>query len=74
MRVRFVRARTFQTASSTGPSSRVFEIGDVVDLPEMHALMVVAAGDALDANTPAPTPPAAEPVTPRKRSSKHNTQ
>lgn len=46
MRVRFTKQFTIQAVGPAGPHKRVFEIGDVVELPDMHAQLVVARGDA----------------------------
>jgi hypothetical protein len=47
MLVKFVRERSFVSAGPDGPSQRVFEIGEVVDLPEMHARMEMMQGAAV---------------------------
>lgn len=46
MRVRMIREREIQGAGPMGPLTHVFEVGDVVDLPDMHAGMFLAGGDA----------------------------
>lgn len=46
MRVEIIRARSLQTVGPDGPSARLFTVGDVVDLPEIHARFFVANGDA----------------------------
>lgn len=46
MRVSFVKQSKFQTVGPAGPFVRVFAVGEVVDLPEMYARLVIAQGDA----------------------------
>lgn len=46
MKVQFIRERSFQAAGPQGPLTRVFAVGEVVDLPETHARMVIIQGDA----------------------------
>lgn len=46
-RVRMIREREIQGAGPMGPLTRTFVIGEVVDLPEIHALMFVGGGDAV---------------------------
>lgn len=46
MKVRMIRERSIQGAGPLGPMTRVFDIGEVVDLPDMHATMFLAGGDA----------------------------
>lgn len=76
MRVRFVKQHLLPAVGSTGPFTRVFEIGEVHDLPTIHAVTIIAQGDAVvDEGKPVPRkeaqdaePQAAKKVTPRKRS------
>jgi hypothetical protein len=56
VKVQFIRERSFQAAGSQGPLTRVFAIGEVVDLPEMHARMVIIQGDAKVASAKAEKP------------------
>lgn len=60
MRVEIVKERRLQAVGATGPFVRVFAIGDVIDLPEMHARSMIASGHARVAGKPVPTP--AKPV------------
>lgn len=46
MKVQFIKSSSFQTAGPQGPGVRIFAIGEVVDLPELHARMVLASGEA----------------------------
>lgn len=47
MRVEIVREAHMQAAGPLGPHTRVFSIGDVVDLPDMHAQLMIAKGEAV---------------------------
>jgi hypothetical protein len=47
MRVRFIKQRSLPAVGSSGPFTRVFEIGEVHDLPLMHATTFIAQGDAV---------------------------
>lgn len=62
MRVQFVRERSFSAAGPNGPFVRVFAVGQVVEVESMHGAMLVAAGDAVDADKakPAKAPQKAE--------------
>lgn len=46
MKVQFIKQSSFQTVGPQGPFTRVFAIGDTLELPEMHARLVIAQGDA----------------------------
>lgn len=46
MKVQFIRERSFQAVGPQGPLTRVFAVGDIVELPEIHATMVILQGDA----------------------------
>lgn len=47
MQVKFIRERSLPAVGSGGPFLRVFAIGDVVDLSDIHAQTFVAQGDAV---------------------------
>lgn len=46
MEVRIIKSRSFNAAGPLGPVTREFAVGDVVDLPDIHAHMLIAQGDA----------------------------
>lgn len=57
MKVRFIRQRSLPAVGSSGPFTRIFEVGQVLDLPEIHARTFIAQGDAVvDSGRPAPAP------------------
>lgn len=47
MKVRFIKQRSLPAVGASGPFTRVFEIGEVHDLPFMHATTFIAQGDAV---------------------------
>lgn len=77
MKVKFVRERVLQGAGPNGPLTRVFAVGEVVDLPEAHSIMFIASGDAVDAAkapqkapvaaAEAPVEPTAKAATPKAK-------
>lgn len=70
MHVKMIRERIFGAAGPLGPFTKVYEIGSVHDVPDMHAQMLVSGGDAeYVSGTPSkPTPaPAAKPAAKRKK-------
>ena len=54
MRVQFIKAREIGTVGADGPEVRVFSVGDVVDQPEMHAVLFTAEGVATFVDDDAP--------------------
>jgi outer membrane biosynthesis protein TonB len=70
MQVKYVRSRQFDVATEHGPQTRVFEVGDIVELPELHARMEIMQGYAeLEGEEPAEVivdEPLNGPVTPNE--------
>lgn len=63
MKVQMIRTRSIQAVGANGPFTRVFTIGEVHDLPEMHAQMFIAQNDAVVASDkPAKAAAAPQPV------------
>lgn len=59
MHVKMIRERSFGAAGPLGPFTKVYEIGSVHDVPDMHAQMLVSGGDAeYVPEAPAKQPPA----------------
>lgn len=61
MKVQFIRERSLPFVGPAGVGTRIFAIGEVVELPEVHAQSYIADGDAIvarekpaKAETPAP--------------------
>lgn len=46
MKVQIIKERTIQAVGPQGPFTRVFAVGDVVDLPEISARYFIADGGA----------------------------
>lgn len=46
MRVRYTKARSFGAVGAQGLVTRAFEVGDEVDLPDMHAQVEISLGVA----------------------------
>lgn len=46
MRVRYTKARSFGAVGAQGLITRAFEVGDEVDLPDMHAQVEISLGVA----------------------------
>jgi hypothetical protein len=46
MKVQIIREKSFSAAGPQGPFTRVFAIGDVVDLDEVYAQMLIVDGAA----------------------------
>lgn len=46
MKVKFVKQSSFQTVGPQGPFTRIFAVGETLDLPEMHARLMIANGNA----------------------------
>lgn len=71
MKVQFVKQSSFQTVGPQGPFTRIFAVGETLDLPEMHARLVIAKGEATVApEKPAKQEAADAPVKASKKSSK----
>ena len=47
MQVKFIRERSLPFVGPTGIGTRIFAIGETVDLPEVHAQSYIAGGDAV---------------------------
>ncbi len=47
MKVQFIHQRSIQAVNAQGPFTRVFAIGDIVDLPEIHAQMFIGNNGAV---------------------------
>ena len=60
MKVRFVKQRSMLAVGSSGPFTRVFEIGEVHDMPQLHANIFIAQGDAVKDDGVKAAEPAAE--------------
>ena len=63
MKVQFIRERSLPFVGPAGVGTRIFAIGETVELPEVHAQSYIADGDAIvarekpaKAETPAPHP------------------
>lgn len=70
MKVRFIKERRIYGVNSTGPFTRVFAVGDITDLPDMHARSFMASGAAVKHEAKATEPvkqPPAKKAAPRKR-------
>jgi len=66
MNVTFVRERSITTVGPGGLSTRIFSVGDNVNLPEIHAQTFIAEGDAVLApEKPAKGPTAARETEPK---------
>jgi len=65
MRVQIIREKRFTAAGPQGPFTRVFEVGDVIDLDVVHAQMLVAEGTAQRA--PDDAKPARKPAAKTKK-------
>lgn len=66
MKVQIVREKSFAAVGSQGPFTRIFAVGDIIDLDEIHAHMLVAEGTA----TAAPEKPVKPAAKPAAKSSK----
>lgn len=69
MQVKFIRERSLSFVGSRGLGTRVFAVGEIVELPEIHAQAYVADGDAVvehekpaKAEKPAPVAEAPKPA------------
>lgn len=60
MRVQIVRQTSVQVAGPSGPFTRVFAIGDVVDVPEIQARIWMAQQAAVHPGSVKPEKPAPE--------------
>jgi hypothetical protein len=47
MKIQMIKERSIQAVGPQGPFTRVFAIGDVVDLPEISARYFIADGGAI---------------------------
>lgn len=68
MRVEIIKRHEIQAVGPQGPSTRVFSIGDIVDLPDLHARMMLAKGVAAMPSTK--IAPKVEPNKPKSRARK----
>lgn len=46
MKVQIIREKSFQGVTAQGPFTRIFAVGDIVELPEMHAQSLIIEGAA----------------------------
>lgn len=70
MKVQIVREKSFAVVGSQGPFTRVFAIGDIIDLDEVHAQMLIAEGTAKHSADKPAKPAAEKAVKPAAKSSK----
>lgn len=79
MKVEFIRVRKVNAAGPNGPFTRVFSIGEVVELPDLDAQIALAAGEAViarakaaakEAQEAAPEPVTEAPKAPSKAAAK----
>lgn len=47
MQIKFIKERSLQAVGAQGPFTRIFAIGDVVDMPEISAQSWLADGGAV---------------------------
>lgn len=47
MKIRYIKERSLQAVGPLGPFTRVFAVGEILDLPDMHAQLAIAQGDAV---------------------------
>jgi hypothetical protein len=47
MQIKFIKERTLQAVGAQGPFTRIFAIGDVIDLPEISAQSWLSDGGAV---------------------------
>lgn len=56
MKVQIIREKSFQGVGPQGPFTRVFAIGDIVELADMHAQSLIIEGAAKAAPAKAEKP------------------